>query len=115
MKILKIDFQSFLYRERAIYKSRNTGTGNRMQGTRGMFTMISGNLLENSWQCSHFNIPGNAREDSVKFQKIPRNAIKDSGEYYQRFWGVFKKIPGNVRKDPGECSGKLRGMFSILN
>ena len=51
----------------------------------------------------------------VKFQKIPGNAIKDSGEYYQRFWGVFKKIPGNVRKDPGECSGKLRGMFSILN
>ena len=51
----------------AIYKTRNTGTGNRMrgmQGTRGMFTRIPGNLLEDSGECSHFSIPGNIREDS---------------------------------------------------
>ena len=89
MKILKIDFQSFLYRERAIYKSRNTGTGNRMQGTRGMFTMISGNLLEDSWQCSHFNIPGNAREDSGE---VP----EDSGKCSERSRGMFRKIAWNV-------------------
>ena len=38
--------------------------GNGMQGTRGMFTRISGNLLEDSGECSHFSIPGNIREDS---------------------------------------------------
>ena len=96
----------------AIYKTRNTGTGNGtrgMQGTRGMFTMIPGNLLEDSGECSHFSIPGNVPEDS--------------GECYQRFrgmllkiaLGMFKKIPGNVRKDSGECLGKLWGMLSILN
>ena len=51
----------------AIYKTRNTGTGNGMrgmQGTRGMFTRIPGNLLEDSGECYHFNIPGNVPEDS---------------------------------------------------
>ena len=39
----------------AIYKTRNTGTGNGtrgMQGTRGMFTRIPGNLLEDSGEDS---------------------------------------------------------------
>ena len=51
----------------AIYKTRNTGTENGMrgmQGTRGMPTKILGNLLEDSRECSHFSVPGNAREDS---------------------------------------------------
>ena len=51
----------------AIYKTRNTETGNEMrgmQGTRGMSTRIPGNLLEDSGECSHFSIPGNTREDS---------------------------------------------------
>ena len=51
----------------AIYKTRNTGTGNGirgMQGTQGMFTGIPGNLLEDYGECSHFSIPGNIREDS---------------------------------------------------
>ena len=79
----------------------------RMQGTRGMFTMIPGNLLEDSGECSHFSIPGNAQEDS--------------GECFRKFRGMFKKIPGNainvlgnVWKDSGEFSGKLQGMLSIL-
>ena len=53
----------------AFYKTRNTGTGNgmqEMQGTRGVFTRISGNLLEDSGKCSHFS--------------ILRNVIKDFGE-----------------------------------
>ena len=85
--------------------------GNGMQGMRRMFTIISGNLLEDSWECSHFSIPGNAREDS--------------GECSRRFRGMLSKMPGNTVKDSGECSrrfremlecsGKLRGMLSILN
>ena len=70
----------------AIYKTRNTGTGN---GTRGMFTRIPGNLLEDSGECSHFSIPG--------------NVIKDSGECSRRFRGMLLKIPGNAREDSGEC------------
>ena len=64
----------------AIYKTRNTGTGNGMggiQGTRRMFTRISRNLLEDSGEFSGFSIPGNAREDS--------------GELSERFSGVFGK------------------------
>ena len=59
----------------AIYKTRNIGTGNGMRGmrgTRGMFTKIPGNLLE------------------------------DSGECGRRFRGMFQKIPGNVREDSGK-------------
>ena len=59
-------------KSKAIYKTRNTGTGN---GMRGMFTRIPGNLLEDSGECYYF--PGNVQEDS-----------EHSGE--------CSKIPGNV-------------------
>ena len=45
---------------KAIYITRNTGTGNGMRemlGTRGMFTRIPG-------KCSYFNIPENVPENS---------------------------------------------------
>ena len=75
----------------AVYKTRNTETGNGMrgmQGTRGMFTRIPGNLLEDSGECYYFNIPGNVPEDS--------------GECSRRFRGMFEQIPGNVQKDSVE-------------
>ena len=85
--------------------------GNGTWGTRGIFTRVLGNLLEDSEECSHFNIPGNAREDSGEyskrfwemFQKIPGNVIKDSRECSRRFRGISKKIRGNVPEDSGEC------------
>ena len=51
----------------AIYKTRNTGTENGMrgmQGTRGMFTRIPGNVLILAFRGIFEKIPGNAREDS---------------------------------------------------
>ena len=45
-----------------------------IQGTRGMFTMILGNLL------------------------------KDSGEFSREFGGMLSKILGNAFKDSGVCS-----------
>ena len=90
----------FVLSKKAIYKTRNTGTGNGMWGmqeTQGMFTRFSGNLLEDSGECSHFSIPGNAREDS--------------GECSRRFRGMLSKILGNVQEDSGECSERFRGMF----
>ena len=50
----------------AVYKTRNTGTGKGMRGTRGMFTRIPVNLLEDSGECCYFIIPGNVEEDSEK-------------------------------------------------
>ena len=62
------------------------GNGMRgMHGTRGMFTMIPGNVLILVFR--------------GMFKKIPGNAIN---------------VLGNVWKDSGECSGKLQGMLSIL-
>ena len=87
----------------AIYKTRNTGTGNGMrgmQGTRGMFTRIPGNLLEDSGECYYFNIPGN----------VPQ----DSGECSKRFRGMFEEIPGNIQENSGECSRRFWGMLKKI-
>ena len=74
--------------------------GSGMRGTRGMFTRIPGNLLEDSGECYYFNIPGNVEEDS--------------GECSKRFREMFQKIAGNVPEDSGEDSGEcLRGFRGI--
>ena len=59
-----------------------------MRGTRGMFTRIPVNPLEDSGECYFFNILGNVQEDI--------------GECSRRFRGMFKKIPGNVPGDSGK-------------
>ena len=85
----------------AIYKTRNTGTGNGMRGMRGM--SIPGNAQQDSGECS--------KRFRGMLKKIPGNVPKDSGECSKRFRGMFQKIPGNARKDSGECSERFRGMF----
>ena len=102
----------------AIYKTRNTRTGNGMRGTRGMFTRVPGNLLEDSGECYYFNIPGTVEEDS--------------GECSRWFRGMFKKIPGNTgqlyrflncngekmfrrnQEDSGKCSRRFQRMFGKI-
>ena len=71
-----------------------------MRGTRGMFTRIPGNLLEDSGECYYFNIPRNVTKEM--FKKITGNVQEDSGECLKRFWRMFKKIPGNAQEDFGE-------------
>ena len=69
----------------ATYKTRNTGMENGMQGTQGgreRLTRISENLLEDSAECYHFNIPWD-------IQIVSR-------EYSRRFWEMFQKTSGNV-------------------
>ena len=74
--------------------------GNGMRETRGMFTRIPGNLLEDSGECYYFNIPGNVEEDS--------------GERSKRFREMFQKITGNVAENSGEDFGEcLRGFRGI--
>ena len=84
----------------AIYKTRNRGTGNGMQGTRGRFTRIPGNVLILAFR--------------GMLEKIPGNVIKDSGECSRRFRGMLLIIPGNVQEDSGECSRGFRGMFEQI-
>ena len=73
----------------AMYKTRNTGTGNRMQGTRGIGRMLY------SWECRQ------------KFwemsSNIPENVLEHSGECRQTFWGILPNIPGHVAKHSGAC------------
>ena len=57
-----------------MYKTRNTGTGNGMPGTRGM------------GECY-----------------IPENVTKHSGECRQIFRGMSSNIQGNVPEHSGEC------------
>ena len=101
--------------QRAMYKTRNTGTGNGMRGTRGM-----GGMLYSGECCQTFRrIPPN----------IPRNVTKYSGECAQTFQGISPNIrpqtfqgmlpnilgnvpkhSGNVAKYSGECPQTFRGM-----
>ena len=73
--------------KKAIYKTRNTGTGNKMWGMldrQGMFTGISVNLLENSGEWYHF--------------RILRNVEEDFRECSRRFQEMLAKILVNISK-----------------
>ena len=91
-----------------------------MQGirrTRGMFTRIPENLLEDSGECYYYNIAGYVEEDSREcwrrsrgmLRKIPGNVEEDSEECWRRFLGMFQKILGNVQEDSGKCSRGCSG------
>ena len=85
-----------------------------MQGTRGIFTRIPGNLSEDPGKCYHFTIPRNVFSSSrITFQKIPGNVQEDSEERLRRVQ-VMLQIPGNVIKDCGECSTRFRDIFQKI-
>ena len=92
-------------REAASYeKYFTTGTRNGMrgmQGTRGMFTRIPGNLLEYSGNVIILTFQG-------MFQRIPGNVEEDFWKCSRGFRGMFEDIPGNVlrgmvKKIPGNA------------
>ena len=67
-----------------MYKTRNTGTGNGMRGTRGIGAMLY------SREC-HQTFRGMS-------PNIPENVAKHSGECRKKFRGMSSNIPGNVLK-----------------
>ena len=71
----------------AMYKTRNTGTGN-VGNTRNGGNVIFRGMSPN----------------------IPENVLKHSGECHQTFRGMSSNIPGNDLKHSGECRQTLRGM-----
>ena len=73
-----------------------------MQGTWGMLIRIPWNLLKDSVEFCHFNIPREClRGFWGIFHRIPGNVPEDSGECLKRF--RLKKIPGNVQKYFDQC------------
>ena len=91
----------------AIYKTRNTGTGNGMRGMWGMFTRIPGNVTILTFRGMFQRIP-------EMLKKIPGNVQEDSGECRRRFRGMFRRILGNVRKDSAECSKRFRAFLKKI-
>ena len=82
----------------AMYKTRNTGTGKGMRGTRG----IGGMLYSREYRQTFWGMSSN----------IPGNVAKYSGECRQIFHGMSTNIPGNVAKYSMECHQTLRGISS---
>ena len=73
----------------AMYKTRNTGTGNGMQGTRGI-----GRMLYSGECCQTFR---------GMSPNIPENVAKHTGKCHQIFRGMSPNIPGDVAKYSVEC------------
>ena len=67
----------------AMYKTRNTGTGNGMRGKRGIGGMLYSGECRQTFRKMSLNIPG--------------NVTKHSGECRQIFRGMSPNIPENVK------------------
>ena len=106
----------------AMYKTRNTGTGNGMWGTRGTGRMLYSGECRQTFRGMLLNIPQNVAKHSEgcpqTFQgmspNIPGNVVKHSGECYQTFRGMSPNIPGNVLKHSGECLPIFQGISSKI-
>ena len=72
-----------------MYKNRNTGTGNGMQGVRGMRGMLYSGECRQTFGGMSPNIRG--------------NVVKHFVECRQTFGEMSPNIPGNVVKHFGEC------------
>ena len=101
----------FVSSNKAMYKTRNTGTMNGMRGTRGMGGMLYSGECRPTFRGMLLNIPGNVLKHSGECHKafrgtspnIPGNVTKYSGECHKTFWRMSSKIPGNVAKHSREC------------
>ena len=106
----------------AMYKTRNTGTGNGMWGMRGTGRMLYSGECRQTFRGMLLNIPQNVAKHSEgcpqTFQgmspNIPGNVVKHSGECYQTFRGMSPNIPGNVLKHSGECLPTFQGISSKI-
>ena len=80
----------------AMYKTRNTGTGKGMRGTRGIGGMLYSGEYRQTFRGMLTNIPGNVAKYSMECRQtfrgmsrnIPWNVTKHYGEYHQRFPGM---------------------------
>ena len=80
----------------AMYKIRNTGTGNEMRGTRGMGGILYSRKYRQTFQGMFLNIPGNIAKHSRSvlktFQGIPANILGNVVD----FWCEWRELLGRV-------------------
>ena len=126
-QIYKQRSSTFHTSNEAMYNTRNTGTGNGMRGTRGMWGILYSGKSRQTFRGMSSNILGNVTKYSGECRQIfrgmisnnPGNVIKHSGECFkhsgechQTFRGMSLNSPGNVTKHSGECRQIFRGMKS---
>ena len=99
-QIYKQTSSTFHTSNEAMYNTRNTGKGNGMRGTQGMWGMLYSGKCCQTFRGMSSNILG--------------NSTKPSGECRQIFRGMISSIPGNVTKTSGECRQMFRGMLPIF-
>ena len=83
-----------------MYKTRNTGTGNRMRRTWGIGGMLY------SGECCQI-LRGMS-------PNIPGNVAQHSGKRPQTLWEMSSNIQGNVAKHTGEFPQTFREMSSNI-
>ena len=101
-----------------MYKTRNTGTGNGMRGTRGMGGMLYSGECRQTFLGMSPNILGNVIKHSGEcctFRGMSSNILgnvpKHSRECRKTFRGMSSNILGNVTKHSEECPQIFQGMF----
>ena len=99
-QIYKQRSSTFHTSNEAMYNTRNTGTGNGMRGTRGMWGILYSGKSRQTFRGMSSNILG--------------NVTKYSGECRQIFRGMISNNPGNVTKHSGKCYQTFRGMLPIF-
>ena len=95
-----------------MYKTRNTGTRNRMRGTRGIGVMLYSRECPQTYRALSLNIPGNVTKYSRECHQILSpiilgNVAKYSGECRKKFREMSPNIPGNIIKDSAECPQRV--------
>ena len=99
-----------------MYKTRNTGTGNGMQGMRGMGRMLYSGECCQTFRGMSSNIPGNVLKHSEECPQtfrgtspnIPGNAVKHFREYSQTIQRIFENNLEHVVKHPVESMKAFR-------
>ena len=97
----------------AMYKTRNTGTGNGMQGTRGiggMWPNIPGNVAKHSEEGPQ-TFRGHSGQYRKTFRGMSPNILRTFRECRQIFRGMSPNIPGNVAKHSAEFPRKIQRIF----
>ena len=85
---------------KAMYKTRNTGTGKGMWGTRGIGGMLCSGEYRQTFEGMSSSIRGNVA-------KHRGNVANYSGECRQIFHGMSPNITGNIIKDSQECPQRV--------
>ena len=95
---------------KAMYKTRNTGTGKGMWGTRGIGRMLCSGEYRQTFEGMSSSIRGNVAKHRGNVAKHRGNVANYSRECRQIFHGMSPNIPWNVTKHYGKYHQRFPGM-----